>query len=165
MDSVRVALGSRKGRIPMPWGRLQSSLGAHLANKENRPPRARPRCHALPTPGGWSRLGAGRQIQELLLEAEPLRKVLGDGPERVQRVGVITGSGASFLEEAARHRLDTLVTGEGPHHAAIDAAELGMNILYGGHYATETFGVRALAQHLAERFGLEHDFLDLPTGT
>jgi dinuclear metal center YbgI/SA1388 family protein len=89
----------------------------------------------------------------------------GSGPERVRRVGVITGSGASFLEEAARMRLDTLVTGEGPHHAAIDATELGMNVLYGGHYATETFGVRALAAHISERFGLAQEFLDLPTGT
>ena len=92
-------------------------------------------------------------------------RVLESGPEQVRRVGVITGSGASFLEEAARLGLDTLVTGEGPHHAAIDAAELGVNVLYGGHYATETFGVRALAAHVSERFGLEQEFLDLPTGT
>tara|TARA_B100001123_G_scaffold349117_1_gene398951 strand:- start:4900 stop:5049 length:150 start_codon:yes stop_codon:yes gene_type:complete len=48
---------------------------------------------------------------------------------------------------------------------AIDAAELGVNIVYGGHYATETFGIRALGEHLAERFGLEQEFLNLPTGT
>ena len=92
-------------------------------------------------------------------------RVLAGGPERVERVGVITGSGGSFVEEAARQGLDTLVTGEGPHHVAIDAAELGINVLYGGHYATETFGVRALAEHLADRFGLAQSFLDLPTGT
>jgi dinuclear metal center YbgI/SA1388 family protein len=117
--------------------------------------------------GWWGEIDCSRD--ELVSRAEsalrgPVRSH-GAGAERVHRVGVITGSGASFLEEASRLRLDTLVTGEGPHHSAIDAVELGMNVLYGGHYATETFGVRALAQHLGERFGLEHEFLDLPTGT
>ncbi len=89
----------------------------------------------------------------------------GAGPVRVRRVGVVTGSGATFLDAAAKCGIDTLVTGEGPHHAAIDATELGMNLLYGGHYATETFGVRALGEMLVERFGVQHQFLDLPTGT
>jgi dinuclear metal center YbgI/SA1388 family protein len=89
----------------------------------------------------------------------------GAGPERVRRVGVVTGAGASFLEEAHRLGLDTLLTGEGAHHSAIDAAELGMNLLYGGHYATETFGVRALADQVAGHFRIRSAFLDLPTGT
>jgi len=42
--------------------------------------------------------------------------------------------------------------------------EDGINVYYGGHYATETWGVRALAAHLSERFGLEHAFIDKPTG-
>lgn len=91
-------------------------------------------------------------------------RLLGAGPERVRRIGVLTGSGA-MLDEASRAGLDTLVTGEGPHHAAIDASELGMNLIYGGHYATETFGVRALGDLLALHFSVEHRFLDLPTGT
>lgn len=86
------------------------------------------------------------------------------GPERVERVGVVTGGGASFVEEAAGLELHALVTGEGSHHTHFDAVELGVHVLFGGHYATETFGVRALAQHVAERFGLEWDFLDQPTG-
>ena len=92
-------------------------------------------------------------------------RVLAHGPVQIERVGVITGSGGSFVEEAARLGLDTLVTGEGANHVAIDAAEFGMNVVYGGHYATETFGIRALGEHLAQRFGLEHKFLELPTGT
>lgn len=117
--------------------------------------------------GWWGELDVARA--ELAVRAStvlggPVHVVAG-GPELVGRIGVITGSGGSFVEEAARLGLDTLVTGEGPHHAAIDAAELGVNVLYGGHYATETFGVRALAEHLAERFGLEQEFLHLPTGT
>jgi dinuclear metal center YbgI/SA1388 family protein len=92
-------------------------------------------------------------------------RVLPYGPERTERVGVVTGSGGSLVEAAARQGLDTLVTGEGAHHVAIDAQELGVNVIYGGHYATETFGIRALGEHLAERFALAHEFLDLPTGT
>jgi dinuclear metal center YbgI/SA1388 family protein len=116
--------------------------------------------------GWWGSLELART--ELTRRTEtvlggPVR-VLEGGPARIQKVGVLTGSGA-FVEDAARLGVDTVVTGEGPHHVAIDAAELGVNVLYGGHYATETFGVRALAAHLGERFGLAHEFLDLPTGT
>ena len=86
------------------------------------------------------------------------------GPDRIDRVGVVTGGGASFIEEAVGLGLDALVTGEGTHHAHFDAMELGLHVLFGGHYATETFGVRALGDHLAERFGLACDFIDQPTG-
>jgi putative NIF3 family GTP cyclohydrolase 1 type 2 len=79
-------------------------------------------------------------------------------------VGVVTGGGASFIEEAARMGLDALVTGEGTHHAHFDAMESGIHVLFGGHYATETFGVRALGSHLAERFDLTCTFIDQPTG-
>lgn len=82
----------------------------------------------------------------------------------MERVGVVTGGGASFIEEAAALGLDALVTGEGSHHAYFDAMELGVHLLFGGHYATETFGVKALARHAGERFDLEWEFLDLPTG-
>ena len=117
--------------------------------------------------GWWGELDA--DLSEVIDRAQTLLggpvRALGTGPARVERIGVVTGSGASFLEEAAQLGLDTLVTGEGAHHTAIDAAELGMNLVLGGHYATETFGVRALAEHLGERFGLEQHFLDVPTGT
>jgi putative NIF3 family GTP cyclohydrolase 1 type 2 len=56
------------------------------------------------------------------------------------------------------------VTGEASHHAYFDAMELGIHVLLGGHYATERFGVRALGEHLAERFDLSCEFVDLPTG-
>jgi putative NIF3 family GTP cyclohydrolase 1 type 2 len=60
--------------------------------------------------------------------------------------------------------LDTFVTGEGPHHTYFDAMELGVNAIYAGHYATETVGVKALAQHLSTRYGLPWEFHDHPTG-
>lgn len=91
-------------------------------------------------------------------------KMIAGGPERVRRVGVLTGGGGSFVREAVAEGLDALVTGEGSHHTYFDATEGGLNLYYGGHYATETWGVRALGAHLAERFGVEWEFVDLPTG-
>lgn len=91
-------------------------------------------------------------------------KLLPGGPERVRRVGVLTGGGGGMIPAALAAGLDALVTGEGAHHTYFDAVEGGINVYYGGHYATETWGVRALAEHLAERFGLPWEFLDLPTG-
>jgi dinuclear metal center YbgI/SA1388 family protein len=91
-------------------------------------------------------------------------RVLDGGPDQIERVGVVTGGGASFVEEAAELGLHALVTGEGSHHTYFDAMELGVHVILGGHYATETYGVKALAHHVSERFDLTCDFLDLPTG-
>ena len=96
------------------------------------------------------------------LGIEPL--VIATGPQIVRRVGVLTGGGGSLLGKAAASGLDTFLTGEGNHHSYFEAEELGLNVLYAGHYATETVGVQALAAHLAERFGLKTTFLDHPTG-
>lgn len=86
------------------------------------------------------------------------------GPERVTRVGVITGGAGGMIGDAIEAGLDAFITGEGAHHTYFDAMEGGINVYYGGHYATETWGVKALAAHLADRFGLPTEFLDLPTG-
>jgi len=91
-------------------------------------------------------------------------KALPFGPAAVRRVGIATGAGGSFIPQAAETRLDTLITGEGGHHTFFDAEELAMNVFYGGHYATETFGVKAFAEHLSARFALPWTFLDHPTG-
>lgn len=80
------------------------------------------------------------------------------------QVGIVTGAGASFLDEAASAGLDALVTGEATHHHAVEAAELGVTVFLGGHYATETFGVKAVGDLLAQRFGLRTWFVDAPTG-
>lgn len=91
-------------------------------------------------------------------------RVIGGGPSHVRRVGVVTGGGGDLIPQAHDEGLDTFVTGEGAHHTYHLATELGVNVLYAGHYATETFGVRALAAHLEERFGVDWTFLDHPTG-
>lgn len=102
-----------------------------------------------------------RRLAELLGVAP---RLLGFGPERVRRVGIVTGAAASMIAQAAAAGLDTFITGEGPHHSFFDAEELGLNVFYAGHYATETVGVKALAEHLRSRFGLPWVFLDHPTG-
>lgn len=79
---------------------------------------------------------------------------------------IITGVGASgdTLAEASERGVDTLIVGEGTHHTAVDAMERGVVVMYGGHYATETLGVKALAAALGDRFGVPWEFLDIPTG-
>lgn len=91
-------------------------------------------------------------------------RLIPGGPEVVERVGVLTGGGASALREARERGLDALVTGEGAHHHYHEAMELGVNLYLGGHYSTETFGVKSLGEVLSEKFDLEWEFLDLPTG-
>jgi len=86
------------------------------------------------------------------------------GPEICRRIGVVTGGAGEFLKTAGEEGVDTYVTGEGPHWTYALAEELGMNVIYGGHYATETFGVKALAAHLSKEFGLPWSFIDHPTG-
>jgi dinuclear metal center YbgI/SA1388 family protein len=90
--------------------------------------------------------------------------LLPGGPEICRQIGVVTGGAGAEIRDAAREGIDTFITGEGPHWTATLADELGINVLYAGHYATETFGVRALAQHLSAKFKLPYLFLDHPTG-
>ncbi len=90
--------------------------------------------------------------------------VIPGGSGMCERIGVITGGAGDFLQKAAGEGVDTFITGEGPHWTYALAEELGLNVLYGGHYATETFGVKALAAHLSEKFRRPWMFLDHPTG-
>ena len=91
-------------------------------------------------------------------------KVFGFGPKQTRSIGVVTGAAGSEIYRVADEGIDTFITGEAPHWAAVAAEELGMNLLLGGHYATEVFGVKALAAHLSKRFGIPWEFIDCPTG-
>ena len=93
----------------------------------------------------------------------PVRHVHG-GPKLVDRIGVLTGAGGSVLEEACNLGLDLLVTGETGHSSYFDATEGGLHLLLGGHYNTETLGVKALAAHIEQRFGVPWGFIHQPTG-
>ncbi len=118
--------------------------------------------------GWWGELPGPETGEELRERLEAVLEarvhLIPGGPERVESVAVVTGMGASSIEEAAERGIDALVTGEGSHHSHFDAMELGVTVLFGGHYATETFGVRALAEHVAERFDLTWEFIEQPTG-
>lgn len=104
-------------------------------------------------------------LADRLLKATGTRPlVIPGGPEICRRIGVVTGGAGSELKIAAHEGVDTFVTGEGPHWTFALAEEFGLNVLYGGHYATETFGVKALASHLSKRFKVPWLFLDHPTG-
>jgi len=86
------------------------------------------------------------------------------GPKTTRTVGIVTGGAGGEIYRVAQEKIDTFITGEAPHWAGIAAEELGMNLLLGGHYATETCGVKTLAAHLSRRFKLPWEFLDSPTG-
>jgi dinuclear metal center YbgI/SA1388 family protein len=90
--------------------------------------------------------------------------VCAGGPETARRIGIMTGGAGSEIATVAKAGIDTFITGEGPHWSYTLAEELGVNILYGGHYATETFGVKALAAHIEAKFGIPWQFVDHPTG-
>ena len=86
------------------------------------------------------------------------------GPEEISRVAIITGGAGSEIAKIAESGVEAFITGEGPHWSYCLAEELGMNLFYGGHYATETFGVQRVAKLIGERFGLPWSFCDHPTG-
>lgn len=116
--------------------------------------------------GWWGTIDATRDTlsQRLsgLFGADPL--VMPFGPKKIRRVGVVTGGGGSMIAEAKEAGLDLFITGEGPHHTYFDAEELGINVVYAGHYATEIAGVHYLGAMLNTRFDLPFVFLDQPTG-
>jgi len=103
-----------------------------------------------------------RSRLKTILGAEPT--LIHGGPRVCKKIGIVTGGAGNSLAIAAAEGADTFITGEGAHWTAALAEELGINVFYGGHYATETFGVKALATHLAKKFRVPWEFLDRPTG-
>jgi dinuclear metal center YbgI/SA1388 family protein len=95
-----------------------------------------------------------------ILAREPL--VFAAGPARVRRVAIVSGAGADYLADAAAAGADAFITGEPAERVMAQARELDVHFLAAGHYATETLGIRRLGEHLSERFGLRHVFIDVP---
>jgi len=117
---------------------------------------------------GWGgRLRVPTSLEDLcariarVVEREPM--VFAGGPEPIERIAVCSGGAASFLAAAAAEGYDCYLTGEPGEPSKQAAAEHGIHFVAAGHYATETLGVRALAARMAERFGLEWEFIDVPT--
>lgn len=117
--------------------------------------------------GILGRAPAGLTLAELVAQIEQKlntqARVLSHGPETVETVAIVSGFGADKAAEAEALGADTFLTGETSHANYWAAADYGLNIIYAGHYATETVGVKALGQYLAETFDLEVKFFDFPT--
>lgn len=116
--------------------------------------------------GVWGELDIDRDALGAKLAAAlaVTPRLLPGGPQSARRIGIVTGAGGSMIAEAKDAGIDTFITGEGKHHHFLDAEELGVNVFFAGHYATETLGVKAVAEHLSERFRLSWTFIDHPTG-
>lgn len=116
---------------------------------------------------GFGQAGAfSGSLEDLVRRVERVTgrapQVCAAGPGKPRRIGVVTGGAGDMVDQAAAAGVDTFLIGEGPQWSWVRAEELGINVLYAGHYATETFGVKALAEHLGEKFRLPWEFLDHP---
>jgi len=110
--------------------------------------------------------GEGIAAADLFARVEELTQrpplVFDTGPERVRRIAIVSGAGASRLPLAVAEGFDAFLTGEPSEHVMADAREAGIHFIAAGHYATETFGVRRLGELLAEHHGIVHEFVDIP---
>jgi dinuclear metal center YbgI/SA1388 family protein len=95
-----------------------------------------------------------------LVGREPL--IQGDGPSELRSVAIVSGGAASSIPEAAQAGVDAFLTGEPAEHAMGEATEAGIHFIAAGHFATETLGIRRLGDRVAERFGVEHEFIHAP---
>lgn len=136
------AMGIESGETPFfPWKGISLGLRAEV---------------------DWSFAQCLEQVSAAV--GAPVHSCAG-GPAEVREIGVITGGAGSEIFDVAATGIDTFITGEGPHWSYTAAEELGINLIYAGHYATETFGVKALAQRWCGRFpDLTREFIDHPTG-
>jgi dinuclear metal center YbgI/SA1388 family protein len=110
--------------------------------------------------------GDGVAIEELLERVRELSSreplAFACGPQLVRRLAIVSGGGADYLADAAAAGADALLTGEAAERTMALARELRVHLIAAGHYATETFGIRQLGEHLAARFGVRHVFIDVP---
>ena len=108
-----------------------------------------------------SRENLGQRLEQVL-GLKP--KLIPGGPPLCRKIGIVTGGAGDELKKAHEEGVDTFITGEGRHWTYALAEEIGINVFYGGHYATETFGVKALSGLLSRKFNLPWEFIDHPTG-
>lgn len=110
--------------------------------------------------------GEGLPARELFAQVNRITErealVFDAGPARVRTLAIVSGAGAGYLADAVALGADAFITGEPAERAMTNAREAHIHFVAAGHYATETFGVRRLGEHLSERFGVEHAFIDVP---
>lgn len=143
-------LAARLGIAPLDWFGLHKGTPIGVAGAAPPPLSNR---HAL----------VAELARVLAIDVKAIKLIPG-GSQEVKRIGIITGGAGSAIGKAHAAGCDTYITGEGAAHTYFDAMELGVNVIYAGHYATETVGVQALAAHLSQKFGLPWAFHDHPTG-
>ena len=107
--------------------------------------------------GGRTAMGA--RLKELF---PTTYQAIEYGSEAPKKIAILTGSGQSAVPHLQAQGIDTLVTGELRQHHFNIAQELGLNLYPCGHYATEVFGVKALADEAAKKFGIEWEFIEQP---
>ena len=107
-------------------------------------------------------LPAGDLFDAVRSEISPEPLIFDAGPEAIRSIGIVTGAGSAMIGEAVALGLDALLTGEPAEHAMADAREGSIHYIAAGHYATETFGIQRLGEMVADRFGVVHEFIDVP---
>ncbi len=90
--------------------------------------------------------------------------VLPFGRSQARTIGIATGSATSLIPDVAALNLDLLITGEPKQEAYHAAQDLGCSVICMGHYASETFGVRALERVLQTHFRVQTEWISEPTG-
>jgi len=141
-----------------------NALLAHALGAEHMVPFG---AHRAQTIGFLATLpGGGLPAAELVAAVAKVTSrpplLLGEGPDTVERLAIVSGAGSDYAQEAAAAGAQALLTGEPAERVTATAAELGIHVIAAGHHATETFGIKALGELLAGRFGLEHVFIDVP---
>ncbi len=110
--------------------------------------------------------GEGLKAKDLFARVTDLTQrtplVFDAGPEQINSLAIVSGAGNDYLQDALAAGADAFLTGEPAERVMSEAQEGAIHFIAAGHYATETFGVRALGEHLSDVFDLEHTFIDVP---
>jgi dinuclear metal center YbgI/SA1388 family protein len=110
--------------------------------------------------------GKGMDAKDLFARVTTLTQrtplVFDAGPEQINKLAIVSGAGNDYLQDAVAAGADAFLTGEPAERVMSEAQESAIHFIAAGHYATETFGVRRIGEHLSERFALEHTFIDVP---
>lgn len=110
-------------------------------------------------------LGVAMTLDEfaLQLEARLQRKpmLIGDAGKLVKKIAWCTGAAQGYIDTAAGMGADVYISGEISEQTTHQSLELGIAYISAGHHATERYGIQALGRHLADRFNLQHEFLDI----
>ncbi len=110
-------------------------------------------------------LEAAIPLQSLVKKIETKLKrkpqIIGDLNQPIKRIALCTGAAQSYIEQALAQQADVYISGEISEQTVHVARESGMSYISAGHHATERYGIQALGEHLVQKFGLQHEFIDI----